>query len=407
MSTKPEIRDEEILLLGLCRLSFNAELTVMLRALAETVTDWTYFSSLANRHGVAALVYTNLEKLGFLQYLPTEHCESLHNALLVNISRNARYAKETEGLVSILNSHNIKIVLLKGLALELSVYDNCGLRQMTDVDVLLKREDCGRARKILMENGFTSLPVKSILHKPVLEYIGKHLPTLNRNGFAVELHHELFGTGKNVLTRMLYDTSQKITLNSETTYIPAPQIFLLYLVKHLYLHEMNNESQLRLYADLVVLIEKHREEIINEDLLVYAVDAGMEEILAWRLEPLRDLWGLSFPGWMNDFINKWYNPASINKFVFFLKSPKDNPVGDRALRYRKNLKEIPGIHRKFLYFAGDLFPTIEFMKKRYSCNSSWKVIFYYPLRWGKVWYLIKGAGAQRRRGTGAGFSINP
>jgi len=73
------------------------------------------------------------------------------------------------------------------------------------------------------------------------------------------------------------------------------------------MHEMNNESQLRLYTDLIVLIEKHNYEILNYNLLKCASDAGMSEILAWHLEPLRDIWGVSFPGWLNDFIDKWHN----------------------------------------------------------------------------------------------------
>jgi hypothetical protein len=389
MNNKLTIRDEEILLLGLCRLSFDVEITVMLRALAETATDWPYFSSLANKHGVAALVYHNLEKLDFLQYIPRDSVDLLRNALMMNISRNVRNAEAMAEVLKLLNAGNIKIILLKGLALELSVYGNSGLRQMTDVDVLAGREDCIKARKVLMDNGFASFPLKSVFYKPILADAGKHLPTLTKDGFAIELHHELFGAGKNVLTKMLYESSNEIEIKSEKTYIPRPQIFFLYLVKHLYLHEMNNESQLRLYADLVVLIEKYREEIINYELLSYAKQAGMGEILAWRLEPLRDLWSISFPEWLNDFINKWYNPASINKFVFFLKSPKDNPVQNRALVYRNIIRDIPGIHRKMLFILGDLFPTMEFMKKRYNCRSSWKVLFYYPLRIGKLWYLIK------------------
>ena len=93
MNAKLEIRDEEILLLGLCRLSFDVEITIMLRALAETVTDWQYFSSLANKHGVAALVYHNLEKLDFIKFIPKDSADLLHNSLMVNISRNARNAE--------------------------------------------------------------------------------------------------------------------------------------------------------------------------------------------------------------------------------------------------------------------------------------------------------------------------
>jgi len=392
MNSKLNIRDEEILLLGLCRLSFDVEITVMLRALAETATDWQYFSILANKHGVSALIYHNLEKLDFLQYVPKVIVDGFRNSLMVNLSRNTCNSEAMAGVLKLLNEENIRIVLLKGLALELSVYGNKGLRQMTDVDVLATREDCLKARNVLMDNGFVSLPLKSVFYKPIFQDMGKHLPTLTKDGFSIELHHELFGAGKNVLTRMLYDTSVETWLNPEKTYIPKPQIFFLYLVKHLYLHEMNNESQLRLYTDLVVLLEKHRDEIINYDLLTYAGEAGMGEILAWRLEPLRDLWGIPFPEWLNDYINKWYNPSSINKFIFFLKSPKDNSLQNRALIYRNNLKEIPGIYRKILFVLGDLFPTLEFMKKRYKCRSSLKVLLYYPLRFGKLWYLIKAQG---------------
>jgi hypothetical protein len=320
---------------------------------------------------------------------------------MASLSRNARNTEAIGGVLRLLNNEKIKIVLLKGLALELSVYGNSGLRQMTDVDVLATREDCLKARRLLMNNGFISLPVKSVFHKPILADAGKHLPTLIKDGFSFELHHELFGTGKNGLTRMLYDSSPEIEIKAEKTFIPSPQLFFLYLVRHLYSHEMNNESQLRLYADLVVLIERYKDEIINNDLLEYAKDAGMSEILAGRLEPLRDLWGISFPEGINEFIYKWVNPSSINKFVIFLKSPKDNSSPDRAVLYRHNISEVPGLHRKTLFLLGDLFPTIRFMKKRYNCNSGWKALLYYPLRWGKVWYLLKGFTAQRHKGSTA------
>jgi hypothetical protein len=361
----------------------------MLQALAESITDWNYFSDMANRHGVGALVYHNLEKLGFHKNVPEESLQLLRNTLMMSINRNAHKSEMLAETLTLLNHENIKTVLLKGSALELMTYGNAGLRQMTDVDVLLSYEDCLQARKILIDNDFSSLPLKSLFHKPIIAYTGKHLPTLTRNGFAIELHHELFGTGKNVLTKMLYNNSKIAKINGETAFLPEPQVFFLYLVKHLYLHEMNNESQLRLYTDLAVMIEKFRDEIINFDLLEFANRAGMQEILAWRLEPLRDLWGISFPEWVNEFINKWYNPASINKFVFFLKNPKGNLPENRSLMYRNTIKDIPGIHRKFLFVLGDLFPTIRFMKKRYNCTNSSKALLYYPLRWGKLWYLVK------------------
>jgi len=384
-----KIRDEEILLLGLCRLEFGVELKVMLMALAEGPIDWNYFTLLANSHGVASLVFNNLEKLKLIHLVPQERQNFLKNAHMMSLSRNAFNAQSMGEVLRLLNGEKIKTVLLKGMALENSVYGNAGLRQMSDVDILIERKECIRARNILMKYGYVSLPVKSYFHKFIITSTGKHLPSLIKNGTSVEIHHELFGNCQNNLTKRLHDTSNEIELSGEKTYVPGPQIFFLYLVSHLYLHEINNESQLRLYADLVVLLEKYRDEIINYDLLTYASQAGITGILAWKLEPLRDLWGISFPSWVNEFIDKWYNPDSINKFIFFLKSPKNNPPPDHANYYRHAVSEIPGFHRKFLFVLGDIFPSLSFMKKRYGCASSWKVLIYYPHRVGKLWWLVK------------------
>jgi hypothetical protein len=62
MKSEVTIRDEENLLLRLCRLEFSDEQINKIRSLIAVVTDWNYFRNLANEHGVAALVWTNLEK---------------------------------------------------------------------------------------------------------------------------------------------------------------------------------------------------------------------------------------------------------------------------------------------------------------------------------------------------------
>ena len=389
MNGKSDITGEETLLTGLCRLEFSSDRIRKLKSLITGTEDWEYLADLSNKHGVAALVYYNLEKLGFLQYISQETVEFLHNAHMMSMARNVHHLKETEMVLKLMNEAGIKTVLLKGLALEISVYGNRGLRQMTDVDVLMKSEDCIRARDILISNGFTSLPLKSPLHERIMMHIGKHLPSLIKNGFSIEIHHRLFGSGEQGLAGMLYEECSENSINNEIVFIPEAQILFLYLIRHLYMHEQNNESQLRLYTDLVVLIGKYRDEIINSDLTILARTGEMSNILANKLEILRDIWEISFPGWLNEFIKGNCEPGNKDKFMFFLRSPKDNPAVNKAWFYRYTIHEIPGMHRKLLYILGDLFPSIIFMKKRYRCNKIWKVFLYYPHRLGKLWYLIK------------------
>ena len=389
MKNEANISSEENLLLALCRLEFSNETLNRIRSLISLVGDWNKFRVLANSHGIAALVGYNLEKLNLLSGIPEEVVAYLKSTRMISLSRNTFNTEAMGEVLSLLNKENIKTVILKGLALENSVYSSSGLRQMSDVDVLINRDKCINARDILINKGFVSLPVKSVFHELIIPYFGKHLPSLIKNGMSVEIHHELFGERDNALTNILYDSSYEVEIKGEKAWFPQPQIFFLYLVKHLWQHEMNNESQLRLYTDLVVLIEKYYDEILNPDLLKYAPNKEMQEILASHLKMLKDFWGIEFPTPINDYIEKWYVRDYIEKFIFFLGSPKNNPPLDRPGVYRRIIKDIPGFHRKFLFVLGDLFPTISFMKNRYKCDSTLKVLFYYPQRAGKVLWLIR------------------
>ncbi len=389
MNNNFNISNEETLLLKLCRLAFTEELCENIRDLLPEVTDWNYFGSLANKHGVEALVYHNLNKYELLSDIPADINSGLKNALMLSLSRNTRHIHIMGDILKLLNRENIKTVLLKGLALELTDYGNAGLRQMSDIDVLIKRDQCLLARRILLNNGFVSLPVKSVIYKSIISSAGKHLPSLMRDGISFEIHTELFGARATKLTDSLFETSYETGISGEKIFIPRTQIFFLYLIKHLFLHELNNESQLRLYTDLVVLLDNHREEILSNDLLLLASQAGMSEMLAQRLEPVRRFWGIEFPEWIDEFINRSNKPDSLNRFVFFLKSPKKNAVIEKHKFYRQIIKDIPGFHRKFLFLAGDIFPTISFMKKRYKCKSTWKALLFYPHRLGKILFLFR------------------
>jgi len=392
MIPEPAIMNEENLLLRLCRLELREQQVNEIRIKLSDVRNWSYFTSLANEHGIAALVYHNLERYKLLGDLPEEEKTFLRVALMKSLSRNTFNTESMGEVLRLLNAENIQTVLLKGLALELTEYGNAGLRQMNDIDVLIARDQCMTARKILINNGFLSLPVKSPLHKLIIADLGKHLPSLRKNGTSVEIHHSLFGGRNDLLTKKVFETCSEIKIKGENTSVPEPQIFFLYLVRHLNMHEISNESQLRLYTDLVVLLDKHFESIINQDLLNLASQAGISEILASKLKVLSEMWNITFPEWITHFIEKWNDPLSIQKFYFFLKSPKNNPPLGKDKLYRQIYNDIPGITRKVLFLAGDLLPSISFMKKRHRCNSTLKVLFYYPRRAGKIFWLLKNRG---------------
>ena len=385
---KEGIRTEERLLISLCRLEFDKVRLQEITGQLSGVLDWSYFLLMANAHGIIALVCHNLQKLDLLGSVPGEAAAILRNSLMKTLAGNEFKMTFTSGVLQLLNKENIRAVLLKGMALELTVYGNQGLRQMSDVDILVSSEQCLRAREILLENGYRSLPVKSVLHRLILKNVGKHLPSMEKNGVLVEIHHELFGSSSNGLTGMFIEGSDEILLKGEKVLIPDDQLLFLYLIRHLWLHERNNESQLRLYTDLAVLVERNSAGIFTPGFSELAARAGLEEAVASHLLILEKYWGAVFPESIRDFINQWYDPAFGEKFIFFLGSPKGNPSPDKSWYYRHFVNEIPGFRGKLVFILGDLFPTISFMKRRYRCSSGWKAILYYPHRLGKIYYLF-------------------
>jgi len=390
MSLFADISPEEQLLISLCRLSFSEKQKRNIRALVKKITDINKFVYLANEHGIIALVYDNLKETGAGDLLPEEKMAFLANSNIKSLGRNTFLYNTIEEVLGLFKQAKIKTVLLKGMALELSVYGNKGLRQMNDIDILVPHKQCMEARRILLNNGFQSIPLKSPLYNLILPYYGKHLPELVKGGISVEIHHELFTGADHSLTEKIIAGSTEISFNKSSVFVPPAREFFLYLVKHLDKHEKNGESQLRLYSDLFCMIEKYKKELLDATLFKEAEAAGLEELLAAKLFLLKDYWEVFFHPALEVLIKEKTPDNTTQLFKTFLSQPRGHPPQySRAHNYRQTIRQIKGLHRKIIFIVGDIFPSLRFMKERYNTRSRLGAILYYPHRFGKLIYLIR------------------
>jgi hypothetical protein len=112
-------------------------------------------------------------------------------------------------------------------------------------------------------------------------------------------------------------------------------IHLKYLISHFNRHAQEGECQLRLFADIVLL--------------------GNDSSV--------------------DFPDKFIpDPLQKDKAVF------------RKSSYKAAIRNIPPKYR-LRFILGDLFPSLQWMKEHYRCSII-KVMFLYPLRIGKLRWLI-------------------
>lgn len=389
------------LLLLLSRTTFTEEERILAEKGCRTLTGWKLFSDLVIRHGVAALVWQNITDLGLAESVPEQERSLLENIRFKTIARVSYITSEAAEVVIELEKEGIRALLLKGLALEHSVYGSRGLRQMSDADLLVAPEDALRAQNILVKAGFVSRPVKSSLYRHIILDLGNHLPELHRNGISVDMHHRLFGPEGAGIVRRALEKPETISISGRTYYVLPPGIALLGLVSHIFKHEVKGEFQLRLYTDIYLLVKKDGRKIFNGSLLSDADRTG----ISGGLSLLSDADQTGILGGLRTvltILNKFYGidippeytalagteQAKVAAFRDNLLNPgQAKPLSQKDI-FLENLRSLRGIRRKLIFITGDLFPSLQFMKNRYGCNTALSALLYYPHRLGKILWVI-------------------
>lgn len=336
------------LLLLLSGYPFDDTIKPALERAVREVSDWRQAAELINSHGIIALAAYNLNQSGLSGIVPPEAMTLLNNGYKQSLVRNTWLTQRWKEMNSILTGAGIKHVLLKGMALEYTVYGGRGLRQMNDNDVLLRKEDVLRAWNLLKEKGFIPGMHKSSFHKDVMTEIGKHLPTLTRDGYSVELHHSLFHDPEIAFqVSDAIDNSREISIDGVKAYVLPDDINLVFLKKHLMDHHDAGAYQFRLSNDIRIISGEEYPEITDALLC---------------------------------------NPEKYSRHNY------------NKLRFRSQVHSL-GARSRLKYVLGEVFPSMQWMKKRYKCNSL-VAVFMYPHRLGKLWWLVKDVQATGNRRTG-------
>jgi hypothetical protein len=228
--------------------------------------------------------------------------------------------------------------------------------------------------------------MKSKLYRHIILDLGNHLPELHRGGVSVDLHHRLFGPeGASMISHAIKNAAV-LSVEGRTFHVLPPAIAFLGLVNHIYKHGVKGEFQLRLYNDIGLLLKKYGSEILNEDLMLSSSQAGIENEVREVLSVVSGAWGIQVPHEMR--LNPEQEKEAVKTFIQRILHPGlVKPVSQREF-FRRNLKSIRGVRKKLIFIAGDLFPSVGFMKRRYGCRTTMQALLYYPHRFGKISWIL-------------------
>lgn len=239
----------------------------------QTPREWAALLHEARTAQMAGILREHARNLGVT--IPLDIENSLRSAALAVAARQLHWHGELEHTLTVLNAANIPVMLLKGAALNLTVYPRADLRPLADLDLLVPAEHAVAARLALVAAGCRA---GFDLVRPDFfprYYYETELFSAGAPPVRLDLHARPFRPLRMAATvpqDAFWADAQRITVGRASAFIPATETMLIHLAVHAALHGC---ARLLWLYDLVRFVEHHAGRI-NWDRLT-------EHCRAWRV----------------------------------------------------------------------------------------------------------------------------
>jgi hypothetical protein len=287
------IRSENALLLLSLQKCSESERAEQIRALTRREIDWPYLIQTSLRHGLMPLLYRNL-KSTCPEAIPEPILDQLQKYFLANVKRNLFLTGQLLKLLNLFEANGIPAIPVKGPALAASVYGDIGLRQFSDLDILIRKHDVQKATQMLLSqryhsNFYLTKKQESVFLQSEYEYDFHN----DDNRTLVEIQ---WGIVPRYLsfpfnTEGLWGRLKPAPLAGKEVLNFSPEDLLLILCVHSSKHRW---ERLLWVCDVANLIEVHQ-QMDWELILKTAEQFRIERTLLLGLFLVRDLIGIGLP----------------------------------------------------------------------------------------------------------------
>ena len=287
---------------------------------------WQALLALATAQRVVSLLWHRLRQKGLDKAVPMAVTEALQEASRRNTLHNLRYYGELRLLLSALKPEGIPLILLKGIFLADAVYGNIGLREMNDIDVLVRPADLARIAEIFAGMGYT--PLKPVCVDITLNTL-HHLPRMVKDGHAAfEIHWNLTlpGESYSIDPGGLWERAVPVRIAGCEALALAPEDLLLHLCMHASYHHQFAFG-LRPSCDIAETISYFGPALDWPAIVKVAVRHGWQRGVYLALRLARELVGADVPA---DILAK-LRPADMTEAV--LEAARAQVSNDKSLAF--------------------------------------------------------------------------
>ena len=349
------------------------------RLAALTYEEWQLLLSFTTQQHVGGLLYHRLKSRGWEAALPEELLQALRQVYLRNAARNLGLYGELKRIVSVLHAGDIPVVVLKGAYLAGVVYGNLALREMVDIDLLVRKTNLARAAGELQEAGYR--PARPFWIEAICA-TSHHLPRFTKPGaVAIEMHWTIAPPTSPITVDLdgLWKRARPAVVKGIEVLTLCPEDLLLHLCLHTsFQHRF--AVGLRALCDISETVRYYRDAMDWEQVQLRSGQWGAGKCAYLTLRLARELVGADVPAG----VLKALEPDDLDPG--FVTWARDRLLTRRGstLPLSSNLVHIweaDGMRDKVVNFLKFTFPSREAMATMYPASPSSKRIYlYYPVR---------------------------
>ena len=353
---------------------------------AETFdeADWQRIVELAQKQSVAPMLYARLKERGITP--SPAAAQQLREIYLANAARNTRLLHEVGNIFRALQAADIPVIPLKGAMLAEAVYGNIALRQIGDVDLLVKPVDLKKALDVLRTLGYAPKHPFEIESE---RRISQHMPQLSkRGGVTLDLHWTIVNPRYNVHfddndLDQVWSRANPVKIGGVQVLMFSPMDLLWHLCLHASVQHRFDDIGLRGFWDMALVIRRYGDQIDWEQFTRRVNQWGIANGVHLALQLTEEWTGVAVPAPVMRSLTPATPDAATIEWVRYKTWNETAPALKRDVaRFEGKAR----IAEKLAALRDVLFRSRTVMASMYDAPAnSWRILFYYPVRFKDLW----------------------
>ncbi|MDD4909382.1 MAG: nucleotidyltransferase family protein [Candidatus Omnitrophica bacterium] len=312
--------ENELILLS-CRLNPDKHVQDRIRGLLKQPLDWPEIIALCGRHKVSPLLYYNLNKLGAGGMLKDAAWSNIRNYYYANINRNILFQKNLCFILEKLNEAGLEVIVLKGALFIEEVYRNPGLRALSDIDMLVKKNDITAVKGVLFQNGYKEVPFsgRPDTRNDAAFEVTKEIE--NNLNLGLDVHEEFVPARPyRIDLPDLWDRTREKVINGTKLSFPSWEDTIIYCALHIRKHPRPNTLHLKFIVDIDAILRSSGLDLDWGYIEAAAKKSAFIHSVYFALYIAKELFGTYIPA---DVMNR-FRPRAVKEKAIRLCMNKNN-----------------------------------------------------------------------------------